>query len=120
MNRLPYKQLTIWQKGIELTLLVYATTQNLPKEEMFNLKSQMRSAALSVPSNIAEGSQRNSDKEFAHFLSIAIGSLAELETQRIVANRLSYLSEEKNQLLEQRIDELRRMIFKFRQKLVIE
>ena len=81
MNLYSYKSLKSWQKSIELTHEIYRLTRLLPKEELFGLSSQMRKAAVSIPSNIAEGQDRNSKKEFIMFLGIARGSRAELETQ---------------------------------------
>jgi four helix bundle protein len=89
-----YKDLIAWQKAIELTTAIYATTQKFPKEEMFGLTSQLRRAAVSVPSNIAEGQARNSSREFGHFLTIALGSLNEAETQLLIAQKLGYLTPE--------------------------
>lgn len=89
-----YKSLNVWKKAMELVVLVYNISKHFPKEEIYGLSSQMRRAAVSIPSNIAEGHQRYSPKEFIHFLSIARGSLAELETQVIIANRLNYISAE--------------------------
>lgn len=79
-----YKELLIWQKGVELTKRVYGISRCLPKEERFGLSSQLTRAALSIPSNIAEGQQRHGTKEFVHFLGIALGSMGELETQLII------------------------------------
>jgi len=86
-----YKDLIVWQKGIELVELVYRFTKAFPREEIYGLTSQLRRAAVSVPSNIAEGQARKSTAEFGNFLSIARGSLAEVETQLIIAHRLKYL-----------------------------
>lgn len=87
-----HKQLDVWKLSIELTLELYEITKKFPKEEIYSLTTQLRRAAVSVPSNIAEGAARNSDKEFVQFLYIALGSLAEVETQVILAEKLSYLS----------------------------
>ncbi|MBR0413873.1 MAG: four helix bundle protein [Clostridia bacterium] len=94
-----YKDLIVWQKSMDLTQNVYDYTELLPKEELFGLSSQMRRCALSIPSNIAEGYGRCSDKEFIRFLYIASGSLAELETQMLLAVRLKYYNEEQLQAL---------------------
>jgi four helix bundle protein len=85
-----YKDLEIWQKGMDLTVMVYEFSSALPSEEKYGLVSQMRRSAISFPSNIAEGSTRSSVKEFIHFLNIALGSLAELETQLIICKRLKF------------------------------
>ena len=89
-----YKDLTVWQKAIDLVVEVYRLTKKLPKEELYGLTNQLRRAAVSIPSNIAEGQGRNSAKEFLHFLSIARGSQKELETQLYVCTRLEYFTEE--------------------------
>jgi four helix bundle protein len=86
-----YKQLTVWQDSIRLVKKVYECTGRFPSEEAFGLTSQMRRAAVSIASNIAEGSARGSDKEFVRFLYIARGSLAELETQSIICGQLTYI-----------------------------
>ena len=89
-----YKDLNVWQKSMELVDEIYSLVKMLPKEETYALSDQMRRAVVSVPSNIAEGFKRNSDRDFIHFLSISNGSTAELETQLIIANRQNFLSEE--------------------------
>jgi four helix bundle protein len=88
-----YKDLKAWRKSVELVLEVYRATQRFPKCELYGLTSQMRRAAVSIPSNIAEGKGRSTDREFALFLCHARGSLLELETQSLVAEQLGYLSE---------------------------
>ena len=93
--------LKAWQKAMELVVGVYRCTRSFPKEETYGLTSQMRRAAVSVPSNIAEGRGRFSNKELVHFLSNARGSLLELETQIIISQELGYLNQEQsNQLTE--------------------
>lgn len=86
-----YKDLIIWQKSRLLVRTVYILTRKLPKEELFGLTNQVRRAVVSIPSNIAEGFNRGSDKEFIHFLRIAKGSVAEVETQLILCVDLGYL-----------------------------
>ena|SRR5688572_1730993 len=86
-----YRQLIAWQKAMELVSAVYEITKSFPKEETYGLISQIRRAAVSVPSNIAEGQGRDSTKEFLHHLSIAYGSLMEVETQILIAQNLNYL-----------------------------
>jgi len=83
-----HRKFAVWQKAMELTEHIYVFTQLLPTEEKFGLISQMRRCSVSIPSNIAEGASRHSDKEFLRFLNIAKGSLAELETQLILCSRL--------------------------------
>ena len=88
-----YRSLLVWQKAMELTATVYKLVKKLPKEELFSLSDQMRRAAVSIPSNIAEGQQRNSENEFIHFLTISRGSKAELETQLLICVKVGYLDE---------------------------
>ena len=88
-----YKDLTVWQKSMDLTEEIYRLVKKLPKEETYALSDQMRRAAVSIPSNIAEGQGRGSGNEFRNFLSIANGSLSELETQLLICVRLGYLSD---------------------------
>src|SRR5918997_4061029 len=89
----PHERLEAWGKALDLVVDIYKATESFPKEEKFGLTSQIRRAAVSIPANIAEGAGRNSDKEFAHFLSNAQGSASELETELIIALRLGYLDE---------------------------
>src|SRR6185369_4825205 len=86
-----YRDLIAWQKAMDLVELVYAATTGFPTDERFGLTSQVRRAVVSIPSNIAEGQARRSQSEFLHFLSIAHGSLREVETQLLIATRLRYL-----------------------------
>lgn len=96
-----YSELVAWQKSMDLVERVYAATKQFPKEELYGLTSQIRRAAVSIPSNIAEGQGRKSTNEFLHHLSIAYGSLREVETQILIAGRLHYLAQEEiNHLLE--------------------
>lgn len=90
-----YKDLIVWQKSMGLVEMVYQATKTFPKEELYGLTNQLRRAAVSVPSNIAEGQARSSTAEFRNFLSIAHGSLAEVETQLLITERLNYLDSEK-------------------------
>ncbi len=85
-----YQQLKVWQLGIQLTRSIYELSQNFPKYELYGLTSQMRRAAVSVPANIAEGHARDSTKEFLHHISIALGSLAEVETMLVLAEGFRY------------------------------
>ena len=82
-----FKDLTTWQRAMDLTDCIYSLTKKLPREELYGLSDQMRRAVVSIPSNIAEGQRRNSDKEFLHFLAISLGSCAELETQLLICKR---------------------------------
>ena len=85
-----HKNLDVWQAGIQLAEEIYKVSSHFPKEELYGLTSQLRRSAISIPSNIAEGAARSGDREFIQFLYIALGSLAELETQLIIANRIGY------------------------------
>jgi four helix bundle protein len=88
----PHKKLIAWQKCMDLVVLVYKITENFPKNETYGLVSQMRRAAVSAPSNIAEGAADRSMDQFRNFLSISLGSLNELETQIEIALRINYLT----------------------------
>ena len=92
---LTHKDLDVWKLGIELVEEIYKITSKFPKNEIYGLISQMRRAAISIPSNISEGAARDSTKEFIQFLYIALGSLSELETQVIIAKKLSYINNNK-------------------------
>ena len=105
-----HKDLDIWKLGIELVQEVYKTTVEFPKEEIYGLTNQMRRAAVSIPSNISEGAARSSKKEFIQFLYVALGSLAELETQAIISEKLGYL---KNHPLMELIEKQRRKQLNF-------
>jgi four helix bundle protein len=93
------RDLRVWQQAMKLTADIYRSTGNLPKHELYGLSQQIGRAAVSVPSNIAEGKGHHSDKEFAHFLFHARGSLVELQTQLLIAEDLQYLSKEETQRL---------------------
>lgn len=86
-----FRNYDIWQQGIELAVRVYGLTKQLPKEEVYGLSSQMKRAVVSIPSNIAEGCSRDSDKEFKRFLQFSLGSAFELETDLVVAGRLKLI-----------------------------
>jgi len=88
-----HKDLDVWNKGVSLVTDIYKLTKNYPKDEVYGLVNQMRKAAVSIPSNIAEGASRNSDKEFIQFLYVALGSASELETQIIISRNLSYIED---------------------------
>lgn len=94
MQLKPHQRLEVWQQAMSLVQMVYSATASFPKEELFGLTSQMRRAAISIPSNIAEGAARSGDKEYLHFLSIARGSLSELDTQIQISRMLAYLPED--------------------------
>ena len=104
-----HHNLLAWQEGLALVTMVYQRTSNFPKEEIFGLVSQMRRAAVSIPSNIAEGAARNGKREFVQFLGIARGSLSELETQVIIASELGFLAPPTTDMAE-KIDRLFKLI----------
>jgi four helix bundle protein len=117
-NRMPsvnhkpqsYRDLLVWQKGIALAKIIYRLTGEFPQEEKFGLISQMRRAAVSVPSNIAEGPARHTTGEFVLFISHAEGSLAELDTQLILAVELGCVTSDKTKSCADAVAELRRML----------
>lgn len=105
-----YKDLLVWQKAITLVKEIYLLTKTLPEEEKFGLISQMRRCAVSIPSNIAEGWGRNSTKSYVQFLTIARGSLLELETQIIICKELTYISNENYNIITNLIVEESKML----------
>ena len=105
-----YRDLKVWQAAMQLAEEVYRLSARFPKHEIYGLASQLQRSAVSLPSNIAEGHGRNSHKEFNHFLGIALGSLAELETQFILAQHLDYLPEEEISHALQNADEIGKML----------
>ena len=111
------KELKIWNKAIDLAVDVYKATSTFPTDERFGLISQSRRAAVSIPSNIAEGAGRNSKKEFSNFLGIANGSSYELQTQLVISNKLDLLENELLNDLLSKIDELQKMNYSFQQTL---
>ena len=111
-----YRDLLVWQKGMELAKQVYSLTQSFPSSERFGLLAQMRRAAVSVPSNIAEGQARHGRKEFVQFLSHAQGSLAELDTQLGIPMDLGYPCDPNVNQITARVGELQRMLASLRRK----
>jgi four helix bundle protein len=107
---LHYKDLIAWQKAMDLASALYDVTETFPKRETYSLTDQMRRAAVSVPSNIAEGQAHHSDREFRRFLRRSRGSLVELETQVLIARRRNYLSELQAAELLKRADEVSRIL----------
>ena len=103
-----HKDLNVWQYSIDLVAKIYEISKNFPKEETFGLQSQIRRAAVSIPSNISEGASRNSKKEFIQFLYIALGSASELDTQIIIANKIGFLVDV--DLLLKEIDSIKKML----------
>lgn len=105
-----YKTLIVWQKSVDLVEGVYRITRDFPDDEKFNLTSQIRRSAVSIPSNIAEGHGRKSDGDFGHFLKIAFGSSSELETQLLIAKRLELLPEKEYDALAESLTTVRKML----------
>lgn len=105
-----YRDLVAWQRAMDLVEAVYKLTQMFPKQEVYGLTAQIRRAAVSIPSNIAEGEGRNTPKDFARFLSIAYGSLREVETQLTIALRLRYVTETDITAAQQLCDETGRIL----------
>lgn len=112
-----FRNMDIWTDGVELADMVYAITSTFPRSEVYGLTSQMQRAAVSVPSNIAEGSGKISDKDFARFLSISIGSLYELETQLVIAYRRAYMDESTYYSMITKVTSLQKRIYAFRERL---
>lgn len=108
-----YRELIVWQKGIELVTEVYRVTSKFPKEEIYGITSQMRRAAVSIPSNIAEGYARKHSKEYIQFVRVAFGSGAELETQLEIAKNLKLISADDFQSAEKLLTEVMKMLNKF-------
>jgi len=113
-----FKELNVWKKGIEIVKDTYGVTNCLPEAERYGLVSQMRRAAVSIPSNIAEGFNRFHNKEYKQFLHIALGSCAELETHVEIALELEFLDKEKRGVLVEKIDHASRMLTSLIKKLV--
>ncbi len=111
------KELKICNKAIELTVEIYKTTEKFPKEETYGLTSQIRRAAVSIPSNISEGAGRNSHNEFRHFLAIANGSSYELQSQLIILNQLNFLANNTTESLLNKIDEIQKMNYSFQKSI---
>jgi four helix bundle protein len=105
-----YQDLEVWQKAMDLVEDCYRLTREFPKNEVYGLSSQLQRSVVSIPANIAEGRERGRTKEFLHHLSIAYGSLAELETHILIARRLNYVNEENLRQLMDKIAEIGRML----------
>ncbi len=108
-----HKELLVWQKGISLVKKIYLLCEEMPKNEVFGLQNQLKRAAVSIPSNIAEGFGRSSNKSFAQFLKVARGSLLEIETQIIIAKELEFISEEDFDNINLIIEEEHKMLNSF-------
>jgi four helix bundle protein len=113
----PHKNLVAWQKGMNLVVAIYDVTRSFPKEETYGLVSQLRRASISVPSNIAEGAADRTVDQFRNFLSIAIGSLNEINTQLELAFRIGYLDERTHDELQGSVDECLAITFGLKRSL---
>lgn len=107
-----YKKLMVWNLAVDLAVEIFKLSSTFPKSEMYGLTSQIRRSAVSIASNIAEGAGRNSDKYFSQFLSISYGSACELETQILIASKLSYVTEDDLNGALENIATIQKMIFK--------
>jgi four helix bundle protein len=112
-----HENLQIWQKAVDLSVAIYALTESFPSKETYGITSQIRRAAVSVPSNIAEGRRRGSDADFRQFLRVAYGSLAELETQLLISKRLSYCDVQLYEKVRVQIIEMGKMLHAMIKKL---
>ena len=108
-----YRDLIVWQKAMDLVEAVYRTTAAFPREEVYGLTSQLRRAAVSIPSNIAEGNGRNTTRDYLHFLGMAYGSVKEVETQVLIAERLQYIDSIGSGRLVQMTTEIARLVSGF-------
>ncbi|MBS7254696.1 four helix bundle protein [Flavobacterium branchiicola] len=114
-----FKELLIWKKSRLFCSEIYQITSTFPGDEKFGITNQLRRASVSIPSNIAEGSSRNSNKDFSRFLEIAIGSAYEIETQLLISFDLGFLNSDKLEFLTDKLEEIVKMISKFRSTLKI-
>jgi four helix bundle protein len=103
-----FRQLRVWEQSHKLALAIYEVTKGFPKEELFALTNQMRRSATAIPTNIAEGCGRETNKDYAHFLQIALGSAFELDYQILLSKDLSYIDEKKYLELNDMVDKIRR------------
>lgn len=118
MKRHNFRKLAMWKKSVELATDIYQKTRQYPKQETYGIVSQMRRSAVSISSNIAEGSGRKSKKEFCYFLRVAYGSACELETQLIISKNLNFMNEEFFLNLLKKNDEIQKMIYVFENNLM--
>jgi S23 ribosomal protein. len=112
-----FKKLAIWVKSVEFVTDIYKVTNTFPSHERFGLISQLQRAAVSVPTNISEGSAKSSSKDFARFFEISLGSTFELETELLVSLNLSYIDVEQYNQLQEKLSELQKMIIGFKNNL---
>ena len=112
-----YKDLIVWQKSMVFVYEIYTVTKIFPSDEKFGLSSQLRRAAISIPSNIAEGYARKTKRDNAHFITIAFGSATEIETQLLISKQLSFIHDEVYISLSSLLTEILRMLYKYRESL---
>ena len=112
-----YKDLDVWKRSVELVKSIYLITKSFPKDEIYGLVNQMRRCAISISSNIAEGAGRNSNKDFIRFLSIAIGSSFELESQLIISEKLKFISSDDLVKIVNHIHQIQNMIYKLQESI---
>jgi len=108
-----FKKLIIWQESLELVIETYKITKSFPSQEKFGLSSQLNRCSVSIPSNIAEGTSKSSEKHFKNYLETSLGSAFEWETQIIIAHRVGYINQNEFTELENRISKIQNMIYKF-------
>ncbi len=113
MNR--HKELKVWQESIDLVSSIYSFTKKFPKDELYGLTSQSNRASVSIPANIAEGAGRNSNKEFVQFLSIAMGSSAEVETLLIISEKQGYISKNNCEGAILKLNQIQNMLFRLQE-----
>ena len=118
ISKHPHRNLEAWKQSMELVVEVYALTRGFPREEIYGLCSQMRRAAVSVPSNIAEGSADMTGKQFINFLTVAMGSLSELNTQIEISFRLGYIEKEPYVIINGRIDKCKALVFGLKRSII--
>ena len=112
-----FNNLQIWQSGMDLAQAIYQICDTLPNQEKYGLISQMQRAAVSIPSNIAEGAGRPTNKDFSHFIGIALGSSFELQTQILLAERIGYIDNSTKEKLNSAIDKLQKMLIGYKKKI---
>ena len=118
MNKHPHKNLEAWKKAMDIVVDIYKLTSSFPKSEVYGLTSQLRRASVSVPSNIAEGSVGRSEKSFSNYLTIALGSLTEVDTQLELANRIGYVNNEDFIEMSNRLDTCKGLIYGLRRSIL--
>jgi four helix bundle protein len=111
-----FRELVAWQKAMQLTKEVYVLTKNFPSIEQYGLVSQIQRAVVSIPSNIAEGAGRPTQKELVHFLSFSLGSAYELETELLLARELDYISEEQSKQINAEVVEVQKLVYSLMKK----